>query len=434
MVACPLGSLCVWINYNWLLQLSSHWKFHHFLNFIHPILNIFLIGVYIVHKVDFLLFRRKHGNNVFFVVKLNSVDVLKDFLQVRLHCCRFLCLRQNFKQVIIRKEVKSGEFLSFLLQILIQRFLDVLQFFICISEFLQQAFSATYLHNVFDLLSKLNVCLPDIIYRSEFFALSRKLFRNVTRIKYWLKIHPVALTLHPFFHHIRNHLQLAIPSDNLFLKWFFKGTKLDNLGIDQMFIKSSLNLVISSDNRGIALVRGKIKLNVFPNTEHLCKHSFNVKFLWGLLTDFNTSVDMLQKTDFQNCIKRKFRVFWIDILPDEFGYLCPMPFLHTIFSQGNHQRKFRLKFLHVVFDSLTDWGNVRHGLVLEIFVCIDYTSETFLNELFCSICIDSFKLVVHPNLDVSIPAMYDRPQSVVRSELLCDLLESWVICLFNTKQ
>lgn len=54
------------------------------------------------------------------VIELDRVDVFEHFLQVGLHCCWLLGLRQNFQQVIIRQEIEPCEFLTLLLQIFIE--------------------------------------------------------------------------------------------------------------------------------------------------------------------------------------------------------------------------------------------------------------------------------------------------------------------------
>lgn len=60
----------------------------------------------------------------FFVVEFDSVDVLENFFQVRLHCGGFFGLTQDFKQFVITQKIEPSEPLSFLFQIFIERFLD----------------------------------------------------------------------------------------------------------------------------------------------------------------------------------------------------------------------------------------------------------------------------------------------------------------------
>lgn len=58
-----------------------------------------------------------------------------------------LGLGKDLQQVIIGEEVESGELLSLLLEVLVERFLNVLQFLVSISELLQQSLRATYIHD-----------------------------------------------------------------------------------------------------------------------------------------------------------------------------------------------------------------------------------------------------------------------------------------------
>jgi len=206
MVASPFCSFCLWIFIDWIFKFISYWLLHHTLHFIHPIFNILFVGIDLFHKVNLFLFSWKHGNDCLFVVELNCVDIFKHFLQVRLHCRRFFSLRKNLEKIVVRKEVKSGKFLSFLLQILVQWFLNVLQLLISVSELIKKSLCAAHLHYVRVLFCQNHICLPYIINTSEFFAFSWQLLGDISGVKDWLKIHPVSLAFHPFFHHIRNCL------------------------------------------------------------------------------------------------------------------------------------------------------------------------------------------------------------------------------------
>jgi hypothetical protein len=79
----------------------AHRKFHHFLDFVHPILNILLIRIHIIKEIHLLLLRRKHSDNVLFVIKFNRMNVFEHLFQVRLHCSRLFCLRKNFQKIIV---------------------------------------------------------------------------------------------------------------------------------------------------------------------------------------------------------------------------------------------------------------------------------------------------------------------------------------------
>jgi hypothetical protein len=65
----------------------SHGFHHHLFDLIHPILDILLVWVYMVNKVDFLLLSTKHSRDVLFMVEFDSVDVFKDLFQVGLDSC-----------------------------------------------------------------------------------------------------------------------------------------------------------------------------------------------------------------------------------------------------------------------------------------------------------------------------------------------------------
>ncbi len=109
---------------------------------------------------------------MFLVVEFNRVDILKDFFQMRLDSCRLLGLRQYLQEVVIRQEVKPRKFLPLLLQIFIQRFLNILQLLIRILKLLQQPFRTTHIHHLQVLFRQVYIRLVHIIDRPEFLTFS----------------------------------------------------------------------------------------------------------------------------------------------------------------------------------------------------------------------------------------------------------------------
>jgi len=155
---------------------------------------------------------------------------------MRLDCSRFFGLGQNFKQIVIWQEIKSCELFSLFLQIFVQWLLDILQLLICFLEFSQQSFSTAHIHDFDFLLCQINVSFPDVIHLSELFTLGWKLLWDISGIKNWLEIHPIGLAFHPLFHDIWDHFKFTVPCYDLIFERFFKGTKLNDLSVDQMFI------------------------------------------------------------------------------------------------------------------------------------------------------------------------------------------------------
>lgn len=77
------------------MESMSNTSTHHLLEFIHPILNILILWIDIVQEINLLLFRGVHSFDFLGVIELDFINVLEDFLKMRLHCSRFFRLREN---------------------------------------------------------------------------------------------------------------------------------------------------------------------------------------------------------------------------------------------------------------------------------------------------------------------------------------------------
>lgn len=86
----------------------------------------------------------------------------------------------------------------------------------------------------------------------------------------------------------------------MFLKGFFEGTELNHLGVDEMFVECGLDIVVSSDDKGVSFVRSQVELYFLPDRPHLAQHCLNVVLFAGFLAYFNTRVDMVKEFKFQN--------------------------------------------------------------------------------------------------------------------------------------
>jgi hypothetical protein len=143
---------------------------------------------------------------------------------------------------------------------------------------------------------------------------------------------------------------------------------------------------------------------------------------------------MFEKTNFDNFLKSKLRIGGVNALSNEFLYFGPMSLFHAIFSKGHHEWKLGLEIFHIILYGLSDRSDMGHGLVLKVLVCIDNVPKTFFNKLFRSVGIDGLELIVHPNSDISVPSVDDRPQCIIWGKILSDLLQSGIIGLLSIKQ
>ena len=97
-----------------------------------------------------------------------------------------------------------------------------------------------------------------------------------------------------------------------------------------------------------------------------------------------------------------------------------MSLFHSFLAESYHQRQIRLKFLHLLFNFLTDCYDLTHRPVFEVLVCCDHTPETFLYKFFSCIRVNCVKLIIHPDIYVCVPTMHNRPQSIVRNKVFCN--------------
>lgn len=121
------------------------------------------------------------------------------------------------------------------------------------------------------------------------------------------------MAFHPLLHHVRNRLQLCVPRDNVLLERLFKGTELDDLRIDDVFVENGLDLVVSPDNEGIGLVGREVKVYAVPYLPHLLQHCLDVVLLGGLLADLHAGIDVLDQSHVQNLSKGEAFFMRIDL-------------------------------------------------------------------------------------------------------------------------
>ena len=73
-------------------------------------------------------------------VHLEFLDALEHALEVRLHVERVLGLAENLQQVVAADEVEPRELLAFLLQVRLERFLNLLQLLVHARERVERLF------------------------------------------------------------------------------------------------------------------------------------------------------------------------------------------------------------------------------------------------------------------------------------------------------
>jgi hypothetical protein len=86
-----------------------------------------------------------------------------------------------------------------------------------------------------------------------------------------------------------------------------------------------------------------------------------------------------------------------------------MALLHSVFAQSHHQRQIRFELFHLLPHLFTNSHNLTHRSILKVLISCNNASEALFHKLFSSIRIDVSKLVIHPDIYISVPAIDNRP-------------------------
>jgi len=78
--------------------------------------------------------------NSIVILELKISHSFEHFTQVRTHITNFLCLRENFKQLIIRQEIETSEIGTLLLKIVSETLLHDFKILVSLLELFLQSF------------------------------------------------------------------------------------------------------------------------------------------------------------------------------------------------------------------------------------------------------------------------------------------------------
>lgn len=152
MVAGPLGPLGLGILVDGVLEFVLDALAHHALDLVHPVLDVLVVGVDLLHKVYLLLLGGEHGDDGLLVGELDGVDVFEDLLEVGLNGSGLLGLGEDLEQIVVGEEVEAGKFLPLLLEVLVEALLNLLELVVAFLELFKEALGAADLHDVDKLL------------------------------------------------------------------------------------------------------------------------------------------------------------------------------------------------------------------------------------------------------------------------------------------
>jgi hypothetical protein len=174
------------------------------LHFSHPVFHILSFWINDPVEANSLSFGAEHRHDCFFAfwVEFNFINVFEDFVQVGLDGQWFFRLRQYFEEFIVGQKVKTGEFGSFRLQIIVERLLNDVKCSVVVSDFVKKLINLADHLDVDELSGLADDRPPEIVGSFEVFTFFMKLFGDVRRIKDRLEVHPVDLKLCPLLHDV----------------------------------------------------------------------------------------------------------------------------------------------------------------------------------------------------------------------------------------
>jgi len=110
-----------------------------------------------------------------------------------------LGLSEDLKKIVVSKEEETGEDKSFLLEIVVQTFLNLVEFLIGFLEVLHDVFFFGKVNETWLLLNTFHGTFPEIIDLDEHFVFEGHRSCDITGTENGLKIHPVSLYFKDFF-------------------------------------------------------------------------------------------------------------------------------------------------------------------------------------------------------------------------------------------
>jgi hypothetical protein len=107
------------------------------------------------------------------------MNVFKHFLQIGLNCERFLGLREDLKELVVTKEIKSGKLRPLAFQVVIERFLNVVKGIVALFNLIQQVINLANFDHIWVVPSSIHDSSPKNISMLKVLALLMQLLCNI---------------------------------------------------------------------------------------------------------------------------------------------------------------------------------------------------------------------------------------------------------------
>lgn len=176
----------------------------------------------LIDEGDRLFLLGHHRSDDLFLVQFDLVYSLEHFWEVSLNSFNVLRVSNYLQQVFVSNKVETREELSLVFQILLKRFLDLVELCGKLLKLLQQVlFRLDGFQSVFGLKGGLHQIKELLVYLEHSLVLALQLILNVFVLgKDGLQVDPLPLDLQPDLKRLGNQKDFFLPSVYLDLKDF----------------------------------------------------------------------------------------------------------------------------------------------------------------------------------------------------------------------
>jgi len=137
---------------------------------------------------------------------------------MRLHGSWVFRLSQQHEQVIRGQEEETREYQRLLLQVLVERPLDVVELFVCLLELGVHVFTFSELVDAWVVVDGFGSVAPDLIYILELLRLYWQGLVDIIRGEHRLEVHPSALAPAHLLENFGHSVQLVVPCTRVSLQ------------------------------------------------------------------------------------------------------------------------------------------------------------------------------------------------------------------------
>eukprot|EP00982_Pelagococcus_subviridis_P013198 31229-Pelagococcus_subviridis.AAC.10 len=302
-------------------------------------------------------------------VHLELFDPLEHAFEVRLHVHRVFRLTENLEKIVRRDEVEARELLALLLEVVLQRLLNLLELGFHVRELVQprvrdrrprlRVRPRARLDDVLDLCHLRHVLDERDVHGVEHFALLRELLPNVLRPdEDVLEVGPAHLHLLHEIHHLAHERELLLPARDGRLEHEEELGRFHRRQRDDVVLQRREHVVRAAKPVNHfaaflpALAFDHVHVQVLPPLLDRRERVLDREFFRRVRRELPDEVRVLAEPEVVDLSERERVPVRIEPLPAPFHELLPVPLPNRGVPQVDDQRQRALERVHGVFDAL----------------------------------------------------------------------------------